>query len=525
MALARATPDEAIQPAPERPAPLRAAANDRTPDPRYAELSLVAQAGERRALAAVARLAEEVARLGQAFDARLARADGRLAGELESARAEIAALEQMVLRRLRAVEAGQADALQAVRTEMAAAVERLSAGIDRAERGAAAAAADLGRRLDQLADAAQAREARQAAIFQAQLVESRRRTEQLVEALRADGLRRDAALRAYVETATRRRPGAQLATGLLLALAGAAAALSLTAIGAQLLAARHPSSPPDPGAVRLHLPLRPTLPAELPPIPPSPRLLPPRAAAPGARAPAPAQAPEDYAALSQAIARGDRAALQRAQALAEGGAPVAELLLAKLYEGGEAGLPKDLTLARRWTERAAEAGERAAMHNLAVYMMSGEGGPQDAPAAARWFEKAAEAGVVDAQFNLALLYENGRGVAKNLIEAYRWYSIAANAGDGLARGRAVALEAKLTPKERAMAAASVSAFQPGPAAPAPIGAPLVPPAATLAESQKLLAREGYFIGATDGTDSPAYRAAAASYLHDHPQAQRLVLTP
>jgi hypothetical protein len=85
---------------------------------------------------------------------------------------------------------------------------------------------------------------------------------------------------------------------------------------------------------------------------------------------------------------------------------------------------------------------------------------------------------------------------------------------------------RLTPRERATAQAAITAFQPGAAAPTqPVSAPVIAPAATVAESQKLLAREGYFIGRTDGADSPAYRAAVAGYLHDHPQAQRPLIAP
>jgi localization factor PodJL len=487
-------------------------------------VAALAHAGERRALDAVARLGAELARLGQALDARMARANDRTAVELERARAELAALEQLVARRLRAAETSQSQALAALRAEMSSGLERLSRRMDEAERRAAEAACGLGERLDALSRQTEAGEARLSAALDAELAESRRRTDRLIGELRADLAGRDAAIKAYVEDRLRRPSLPELATGTMLVLAGVAAALSLTAVGAQLIAARTRAVPAAP--VRLHLPLRPTLPAELPPpLPPEGGR--PRAPAPQARPPAaPAAKAPDYPALSEAIARGDRAALDQVRALALGGAPVAQLLLAKLYEGGEAGLPKDLALARTWTERAAEGGERAAMHNLAVYMINGQGGPADAPGAVRWFTRAAQEGVIDAEFNLALLYENGRGAPKNLVEAYRWYSIAANAGDGLARGRAVALEARLTPRERAAALGAVGAFQPGAAAPVqPVSAPVAPPAATVAESQRLLAREGYFIGRTDGADSPAYRSAVADYLRDHPQAQRSLVTP
>jgi localization factor PodJL len=250
------------------------------------------------------------------------------------------------------------------------------------------------------------------------------------------------------------------------------------------------------------------------------RLLPPGASPKTAEArndPAPPRTapPLDYAALADEVMGGRGGALQKVQGRAAAGDPTAQLMLAKLYEVGRPGVPRDLALARSWTLKAAQAGERTAMHNLGLYLMDGDGGPRDPAQAAVWFRKAADAGVVDAQFNLAVLYEAGRGTPKNLPEAYRWFSIAANAGDGLARARAVALETKLTPAERQAAARSADRFEPG-RRPADGLPPVINPASTVAETQKLLARAGYYLGPVDGADSAAFRTAAQSYLKDHP---------
>jgi hypothetical protein len=43
---------------------------------------------------------------------------------------------------------------------------------------------------------------------------------------------------------------------------------------------------------------------------------------------------------------------------------------------------------------------------------------------------------------------------------------------------------------------------------------VLPPAGTVAETQRMLAREGYFVGRTDGADSEAYRSAVAAYGRD-----------
>ncbi len=137
----------------------------------------------------------------------------------------------------------------------------------------------------------------------------------------------------------------------------------------------------------------------------------------------------------------------------------AQFYLAKLYEQGGSGIKKDLVEARRWTERAAEAGDPRAMHNLALYAFNGEGGAKDQAEATRWFKKAAEEGVVDSQYNLARLYENGGyGVQQNKAEAYKWYLIAANEGDKDAKASADTLKAQLAPEQASTAERSALAF-------------------------------------------------------------------
>jgi localization factor PodJL len=55
----------------------------------------------------------------------------------------------------------------------------------------------------------------------------------------------------------------------------------------------------------------------------------------------------------------------------------AQFYLAKLYENGEGGLRKDPVEARRWTERAAQGGDRKAMHNLGLYYLRRPGRVQE----------------------------------------------------------------------------------------------------------------------------------------------------
>lgn len=144
---------------------------------------------------------------------------------------------------------------------------------------------------------------------------------------------------------------------------------------------------------------------------------------------------------------------------AEHGLAMAQYRLAKVYERGE-GVAVDLNIARQWTERAAAAGNRRAMHDLGVYYARGDGAPLDEAQAFRWFRQAAELGVSDSQYNLGVLYQQGRGVSANPSEALFWFAVAARQGDSDAAAHATALEAQLTPAQARQARARAQAFQP-----------------------------------------------------------------
>src|SRR5262249_5182737 len=124
------------------------------------------------------------------------------------------------------------------------------------------------------------------------------------------------------------------------------------------------------------------------------------------------------------------------------------------------GVPTDLTLARQWTERAAAAGNRRAMHDLGVYYARGEGAPLDEAAAFRWFRQAADLGVADSQYNLGVLYQQGRGVVAMPSEAEFWFLVAARQGDEDAAARAQALVGQLQPIQVDQARARAEAFRP-----------------------------------------------------------------
>ena len=208
----------------------------------------------------------------------------------------------------------------------------------------------------------------------------------------------------------------------------------------------------------------------------------------------------------------DRTGLPILKRAASLGYPLAQFDLAKLYEAGDAGLPKDVVEARRWTERAADSGERRAMHNLALYYFEGTGGPKNLALAAQWFRRAADLGLIDSQYNLARLYENGFGVTENAAEAYKWYLIAARSGDGESRNAADRLKRLLSADGQKTAERAATSFR-AQASPAP---PQLAPSIGGAQSdvtvaQRALSRLGYYRGPTDGVSSPALKLAITAF--------------
>lgn len=239
--------------------------------------------------------------------------------------------------------------------------------------------------------------------------------------------------------------------------------------------------------------------------------------APGTPAPASAASVEDPAAVANLYAEALRAietsqpgGLDKLRKAANLGHSPAQFYLAKLYTDGGAGLKKDLVEARRWTERAAEGGNRAAMHNLGIALAQGTGGTKNLTLAAEWFRKAADLGLVDSQYNLGVLYEQGRGVTQNAAEAYKWYLIAARSRDELALDNAARVRAGLSAEARAVAERSAQGFRPV----TPSTAVAATPTASsndVATAQRALSRLAYYQGPTDGNVSPALTMAIAAY--------------
>jgi hypothetical protein len=95
-------------------------------------------------------------------------------------------------------------------------------------------------------------------------------------------------------------------------------------------------------------------------------------------------------------------------------------LLANLWQ------PRDLSGAHAWYERAAQAGNTEAMNKLGL-LLATRWQPPDLPGARTWWEKAAEAGHPEAMFNLANLLAS-LGEPRILPNARAWWEKAAEAG-------------------------------------------------------------------------------------------------
>ena len=235
---------------------------------------------------------------------------------------------------------------------------------------------------------------------------------------------------------------------------------------------------------------------------------------------APASAAALYNDGAARIEAGDKTGLASVQRAANLGMPAAQSYLGRLYEKGDLGLTKDPVEARQWYERAANSGDRSAMHNLALYYFEGSGGPKNVTVAAEWFRKAANAGLADSQYNLGRLYENGLGVSQNTAEAYKWYILASRSGAEQqrteARQAAARIAGQISPAARASAeksateiAAGVPATQPDPSQ--ATGSVAL---TDVTAAQKTLIKLGYFKGVADGQISATLRLAVQGYQRD-----------
>ena len=221
-----------------------------------------------------------------------------------------------------------------------------------------------------------------------------------------------------------------------------------------------------------------------------------------------------YAEAQRLIEAKDPAGLDRLRRAANMGFAAAQFDLSKAYLTGTLGVKKDEAESRRWTERAAQAGDSRAMHNLGLAFFHGSGGPTNKTTAAQWFRRAADLGMGDSQYNLASLYEQGYGVIQNAAEAYKWYLIAARGGDAEARSAAERLKKDLSPEARSAAERSAAGFRAATPNPSVRPTAAAAPAGGVASAQKALSMLGYYRGPQDGAQSAALKGAIQAFQRD-----------
>ncbi|MBB5660798.1 SEL1-like repeat protein [Brevundimonas halotolerans] len=175
-----------------------------------------------------------------------------------------------------------------------------------------------------------------------------------------------------------------------------------------------------------------------------------------------AQATDLYERALTAIEEDDPAGLDLLTQSAELGYGPAQLMLAGLFETGEAGAPVDMGQSLDWTRRSAESGYPRGMFAYGMRLFEGADGTPDRPMGLDWIQRAARAGLVDAQFNAAVIHERGEGgMPVNNIEAYAWYRVAARSGDEQAASSVTRVGALLSEAERVRAEDMAQDYLPG----------------------------------------------------------------
>lgn len=131
--------------------------------------------------------------------------------------------------------------------------------------------------------------------------------------------------------------------------------------------------------------------------------------------------------------RGDRKALASLQVFAEGGDAESMFQLARLYDVPEGrGVPTDLSVAKRWYEKAAHLGHLYSQYALANMYDCGDGEERDLAKARKWYEVAARQNFGEAQMHYARMLQSGRGGYCSIKEAAQWYARAVENGHELA---------------------------------------------------------------------------------------------
>lgn len=122
----------------------------------------------------------------------------------------------------------------------------------------------------------------------------------------------------------------------------------------------------------------------------------------------------------------------------------------RMLDLGE-GTPRAPERALVFYKEAAVKGHADAQNALATFFYQGEVVPQNHATARQLFQAAARGRQPDAMFNLAVMLAQGQGGDKDMAAAYAWCTLAKAQGHAQAAAALPALEARLSPQERARA--------------------------------------------------------------------------
>lgn len=120
----------------------------------------------------------------------------------------------------------------------------------------------------------------------------------------------------------------------------------------------------------------------------------------------------------------DKRSLAYLQRAAEAGNADAQHNLGIRSAGDRDGRP-NLPLAIEWMTKAATSGDPESQYVLARLLQRGQGGRKEAAEALAWLQRSADQGFTSAQQLIGERYERGNDVPKDKVEALKWYLLAA----------------------------------------------------------------------------------------------------
>lgn len=131
------------------------------------------------------------------------------------------------------------------------------------------------------------------------------------------------------------------------------------------------------------------------------------------------------------------------QKAAEAGYAPAQFEIGWYFHFGKGGLIKNVTEALRWVQKAADQGLAAAQFMIGRALLAGRDVTLNPEQGLKYITQAADQGHLDAQFDLAVRYDSafmlGRRRREDAIQALRWYRLPAAHGDEYAKKRHQAL--------------------------------------------------------------------------------------